>query len=59
MMTPLPGLCAQCRHVRVITSGRGSTFHLCERSREDERFSRYPRLPVIQCGGFERETAGQ
>ena len=50
---PRPGLCDLCRHARRITSGRGSTFILCELSRTDPRFPRYPNLPVLICAGFE------
>jgi len=46
------GLCAGCRHARVVQSKR-STFWLCELSRTDPRFPRYPALPVLQCAGFE------
>ena len=47
------GLCACCTHVRVVTSARSSSFVMCELSRTDERFAKYPRLPVLACGGFE------
>lgn len=47
-----PGLCGACVHARVVRSGRGSTFWLCEQSRTDARFPRYPRLPVLACVGF-------
>jgi GNAT superfamily N-acetyltransferase len=50
------GLCVSCRHVQMITSARGSTFYLCERSRTDARYPRYPRLPVLTCAGYERNT---
>jgi len=50
---PSPGLCGACRHSRVIRTGRGSTFRLCERSTTDPRFPRYPNLPVLRCAGFE------
>jgi hypothetical protein len=50
-MTPA-GLCETCRHARRIVSDRGSTFVLCELSRTDARFVRYPRLPVVACTGF-------
>jgi hypothetical protein len=56
---PASGLCSRCRHARLVTSGRGSQFILCELSRADERFARYPRLPVLSCAGFEAvETLG-
>jgi hypothetical protein len=40
----------------VIRNTRGSSFSLCERSREDERYPRYPRLPVLRCPGHERRA---
>ena len=42
---------------RTVTSGRGSRFLLCERSRTDARYARYPRLPVIRCPGYEQRDA--
>lgn len=47
------GLCATCRHARAIKSDRGTRFLLCERSKTDARFPRYPALPVIRCVGYE------
>jgi hypothetical protein len=47
------GLCATCRHARVINSSRGSSFYLCQRSAVDPRFPKYPRLPVTHCAGYE------
>lgn len=48
------GICSTCRHARTIRSAKGSEFWLCERSKIDPRFSKYPRLPVRACPGFER-----
>jgi hypothetical protein len=47
------GLCVTCRHASRIANPRGSIFYLCERSRTDPGFPRYPRLPVIACIGWE------
>ncbi len=47
------GLCATCRHAREVENSRGSRFLLCERSRTDPRFPRYPPLPVLRCAGHE------
>jgi hypothetical protein len=52
------GLCADCQHSRRMTSDRGSVFWLCELSKADARFAKYPRLPVWACAGFERAEAG-
>jgi hypothetical protein len=27
---------------------------MCERSKTDERYPKYPRLPVVECAGWER-----
>jgi hypothetical protein len=55
---PTAGLCSGCIHARLIVSGRGSRFVLCERSRTDRRFPRYPPLPMMRCVGFETVAAG-
>ncbi len=50
------GLCPSCLHVRVVRSGRGSQFLMCARSASDERFPKYPRLPVVSCVGYEERA---
>jgi hypothetical protein len=46
-------LCDSCRHQQVVPNTRGSVFSLCRRSRDEpERYPRYPRLPVVRCGGW-------
>jgi len=47
------GLCDRCRHQRVVTNTRGSSFSLCERSRTDPAYPKYPRVPFRSCPGFE------
>ena len=49
------GLCAACRHRRLIESAKGSTFLFCRRSETDPCYPRYPRLPVRQCSGYEAD----
>ena len=49
------GLCARCRHARQVATPR-SLFWLCDRSRTDASFARYPRLPMLDCPGFEGGT---
>ncbi|HET7446139.1 MAG TPA: hypothetical protein VFJ57_15940 [Solirubrobacterales bacterium] len=55
MRPPRPenGLCDRCRHQRLVGNTRGSVFSLCERSRTDPEYPRYPRIPVLACPGFE------
>jgi len=50
---PPAGLCDTCRHQRLVRNTRGSEFSLCERSRTDPAYPRYPRLPVAECPGHE------
>ena len=52
---PDNGICDDCRHQRLVPNTRGSVFSLCERSRDDPRFPRYPRIPVLSCPGFQPE----
>lgn len=48
------GLCGLCVWADVVRSGRGSTFLRCRRSEaEPQRFVKYPRLPRLECDGFE------
>lgn len=56
--SPAFGLCAACTHQRVVGNTRGSTFSLCGLSRVDDRFPRYPRMPVGSCPGFRRQEEG-
>jgi len=48
-----------CAHQRVVATKRGPTYSLCERSRTDPRFPKYPRLPVLECAGFAPADADQ
>ena len=53
------GLCDTCVHQKLIRSGRGSEFSMCLRHRTDNRFPKYPRIPVERCPGYERrEVSG-
>lgn len=47
------GLCLECRFAQVVESERGSVFYLCQRSRTDPAFPKYPALPVVRCSGYE------
>jgi hypothetical protein len=47
------GLCDSCSFQREVRNTRGSTFSLCNRSKDDPAYPRYPRLPVLACPGYE------
>jgi hypothetical protein len=51
------GLCADCRSARRVPSSHGTTFYRCMKADVDPRFVRYPRLPVLDCAGYEREVS--
>lgn len=59
MSRPDAGLCERCRHQRLIRNTRGSEFSLCELSKTDPDFPRYPRLPVTSCRGFRARPVGK
>jgi hypothetical protein len=51
------GLCLTCAHARSIRSAKGSEFWLCELSKTNSRFKKYPPLPIVQCAGFSASPA--
>jgi hypothetical protein len=53
---PNYGLCDSCVHQQLVPNTRGSVFSLCQRSRTDPRFPRYPRVPVMACPGYESRS---
>lgn len=57
MNAPSIGLCAKCEFAKIIENDRGSQFIFCQKSQQDASFSKYPRLPVIQCEGFVEKEA--
>lgn len=56
--TSRAGLCDTCSQQQLVRNTRGSTFSLCRRSREDQAYPRYPRLPVLACPGYDEAGAG-
>lgn len=53
VLLPDVGLCAVCKHARVIRSARGSTFYQCQLWFSDPEYPKYPRLPKLACDGHE------
>ena len=49
----IQNLCETFQHRKEIALGTGSRFLLCQLSHTDNRFPKYPSLPVIKCDGFE------
>jgi len=50
------GLCGDCVHAHRITTDKHSMFLQCRLSFTDSRFEKYPRLPVLQCSGYEKKS---
>ncbi len=50
------GLCSTCIHVRRVGNRRGSLFYRCALAEHDARFAKYPRLPVMNCIGYEPDV---
>jgi hypothetical protein len=53
-----PGLCGSCVHARIIENRRGSRFYMCELSKVDPAFPKYPPLPVVKCSGYRPAEGG-
>lgn len=47
-------LCESCCWVREVTTAR-SRFLLCELSKTDAAYPKYPRQPVVRCQGHQRQ----
>ena len=47
------GLCLGCRHARVVRSRTNQDYYRCGRFDDDERYAKYPRLPMRKCDGYE------
>lgn len=45
-------LCETCEHMREVRTPR-SRFLLCELSRRNANFPKYPPQPVVRCPGYQ------
>lgn len=48
-----PGLCASCEFAQVNRTRRGTAYLRCTRASWDDRLVKYPRLPVLDCPGYQ------
>jgi hypothetical protein len=53
----MTGLCGSCIHAKEMRSDRASVFLFCMLSKSLAGYPKYPRLPVLDCEGFQ-ERAG-
>lgn len=52
-MNMLLSLCESCAQTRVVISGTGSRFLMCQKSLVDKHYPKYPPQPVLRCAGFQ------
>ena len=45
------GGCVSCVYARLIRAKANDVYYFCERSVNDPRYARYPRLPMLTCEG--------
>jgi hypothetical protein len=50
-----PSLCESCRWMREVTTPR-SRFLLCELSKMNAAYPKYPPQPVVRCEGHEQKV---
>lgn len=53
---PFAGLCGRCRHALLRPTNRGTTYLRCGLAAADDRFPKYPRLPVTECAGYQPDA---
>ncbi len=47
-----PSLCESCAWVREVVTPKGSRFLLCQLSKSDPAYPKYPSQPVLRCDGY-------
>jgi hypothetical protein len=52
-------LCDTCASVREVITPKGSRFLLCQLSRTDPAFPKYPPQPVVRCEGYRPKGANE
>ncbi len=48
----IQSLCEKCASMREVIAPKGSRFLLCQLSRSDPAFPKYPPQPVVRCNGY-------
>jgi hypothetical protein len=48
-------LCETCSLVRELVTPKGSRFLLCQLSKTDPAYPKYPPQPVVRCEGYRKE----
>jgi len=46
-------LCETCASMREVVTPKGSRFLLCQLSKTEPAYLKYPPQPVVRCGGYQ------
>ena len=52
-------LCESCASMREVVTPKGSRFLLCELSKTDPTFPKYPPQPVVRCDGYQATSMNE
>ncbi len=52
-------LCETCASMREVVTPKGSRFLLCQLSRINPAFPKYPSQPVVRCDGYHLRDANE
>ena len=50
-----PSLCEACAWMREVVTPKGSRFLLCQSSKTDPDYPKYPQQPVVRCEGYRKK----
>ena len=52
-------LCETCTWMREVITPQGSRFVLCQLSKTDPAYPKYPPQPVVRCDGYRKSEQAQ
>jgi hypothetical protein len=52
-------LCETCAWMREIVTPKGSRFLLCQLSKTDQAYPKYPPQPIVRCSGYQQKTQAE
>jgi hypothetical protein len=52
-------LCETCAFMREIITPKGSRFLLCQLSKSDPAYPKYPPQPIVRCGGYQKKEKSE
>ena len=50
-----PSMCEMCALVREVITPKGSRFLLCQLSKTNPAYPKYPPQPVVRCDGYQKK----